>query len=214
MITAGGRALVPIEIDRDEAREAARGELSDPIYRAAEPSWRQRVLDWIAERWQDFVDAAGTLAPGGMGGLLVLLLLVLGIVVLIRLRAGKPARTHRARRAVVGGSTLTAEEHRGLAEAAFAAGDFAGAITERFRAIVAELERRAILDAQPGRTADEAAEQAGVMLPGCAVMLRHASRVFDDVHYGDRPATPHGYQLLAGVDDAVRSERPVAGVAP
>lgn len=212
-MTAGRRALVPIEIDRDEAREAARSELSDPIYRAAEPSWQQRVLDWIADRWQDLVDAAGTLAPGGMGGLLVLLLVVLGIVVLIRLRAGKPARAHRARHAVVGASTLTAEEHRGLAEAALAAGDIAGAITERFRAIVAELERRAILDAQPGRTADEAAEQAGVLLPGCAVMLRQASRIFDDVHYGDRPATRDGYQLLAQVDDAVRSERPLAGVA-
>lgn len=213
MITAGGRALVPIEIDRDEAREAARSELSDPIYRAAEPSLPQRILDWIAERWQDLVDAAGTLAPGGMGGLVVLLVLVLAMVLLIRLRAGRLARTHRARRAVVGDSTLTAEEHRGLAEAALAAGDFAGAITERFRAIVAELERRAILDAQPGRTADEAAEQGGAQLPGCAVMLRQASRIFDDVHYGDRPATRDGYQLLAQVDDAVRSERPL-GVTP
>lgn len=207
MIAGAARGDVPVDIGRDEARDAAVRELSDPIYRAAEPSWLRRAIEWVGERLEELFTATADLAPGGAAGLVVLLVLLLGIAVIVRLRAGKLARSARARRSVLGERSMSAAEHRDAAESALAAGDVAMAIVERFRAIVRELEQRGVLDEQSGRTADEVAMQAGAALPGCAGGLRDASRVFDDVYYGDRPATTAGYQALVEVDAAVRSER-------
>ena len=61
---------------------------------------------------------------------------------------------------------------------------------ERFRAIVRELEERAVLAEQPGRTAGEAAAAAAGRLPALAAELAAAARLFDDVRYGGRVATP------------------------
>lgn len=207
MTAAGAGADVPVEIGRDEARDAARRELSDPIYQAAEPSWLRRAVDWIGARIEELFTATADLAPGGVAGLVVLLVLLLGIAVIVRLRAGKLARSSRAKRPVLGAPSLSAAEHRDAAESALAAGEIDRAIIERFRAIVAELEQRGVLDQQSGRTADEAAVQAGRSLPGCAEGLREASRIFDDVYYGDRRASRAGYQVLAEVDASVGSER-------
>ena len=60
------------------------------------------------------------------------------------------------------------------------------------RAIVRSLEERALLDPRPGRTADEAAAEAGRALPAHADRLRAAARDFDDVTYGGRTATGTG----------------------
>jgi hypothetical protein len=81
-------------------------------------------------------------------------------------------------------------------------------VRERLRAIVRSLEERAVLEPRPGRTADEAASEAGAALPDCAAGLRSAALLFDDVWYGGRPAGPEGDAALRELDDRVRSARP------
>lgn len=202
----------PIDIGRDEAREAARRELADPIYREAEPSALAQAAEWLAERISEVFRAIGDLTPGGVTGLIVLLLVVLAIAIAVRLRAGKIARSHRLRRAgALDGDEATAAEHRAAAEAALARGDLDAAVTERFRAVVRGLEQRGVIERRPGRTADEAAADAGTALPEVADGLSRAARAFDDVYYGGRPATPEAYRLLAHVDDQVRARRPAIG---
>lgn len=202
-------ADVPVDVGRDEAREAAERELSDPIYHADDPSLVERVLDWLADRLGALLDGLSGVAPGGIAGVLVLLVLAVVAVVAIRLRAGKLVRTRRVRDTVLGERVLTAAEHRTASEYALARGDHSTAVTERFRAIVRELEQRAMLEVRGGQTADEIAVAAGAVLPDHAVGMRDGARVFDDVYYGGRRAMAEQYDALAALDSEIRSARPV-----
>lgn len=199
---------VPVDVGRDEARAAAERELSDPAYAAAQPSFVERIIEWVLARLDELFSGFGALGTGRTVGLVILALVALTAVVIIRLRAGRIARSGRVWSAVFAETTLSAREHRRLAEEAAARGALDVAIRERFRAIVRELEERGVLDAASGRTVDEIAAQAGQVLPTHAAALRHAAGIFDDVVYGDRPATVDGYGSLVALDDEVQSARP------
>ncbi|GAA5112400.1 DUF4129 domain-containing protein [Haloechinothrix salitolerans] len=214
MTVALGAVDVPVEPGRDEAREAARDELSNPLYREAEPSWFERLITWLGDRLDELFGAVAEAGPGGVVGLLIVLGVLLIVVVVIRLRTGKLARSPRAAEAPLGDVTVPASAHREDAAAALAAADLRGAVVARFRALARELEQRGVLDVQTGRTADELAAQAADALPACADALRAAARIFDDVYYGGKPATTDGYGVVAETDDAVRTGRPaLAGTA-
>ncbi|TNC23169.1 DUF4129 domain-containing protein [Amycolatopsis alkalitolerans] len=201
-------ADVPVTIDRDSAQHAAQAELSNPQYHAAEPGVLDRVLNWLGQRLSDLFEAASTAVPGGPLGLLVLLAVLVLVVVVVRLRVGKLARNARVPAAVFEERVRSAQDYRQAADQAFANGDFGSAVRDRFRAIVRGLEEHGVLDVRSGRTADEAARDAGARLPGSAAELAAAARLFDDVHYGDRPAAPEDYRRLSALDEQVQRERP------
>ncbi|WP_431875162.1 DUF4129 domain-containing protein [Amycolatopsis sacchari] len=201
-------ADVPVTIDRDAAQRAAEAELSGPEYHVNDPGLVERVLRWLAERLSDLFEAASTAVPGGPLGLLVLLAVLVLVAVVVRLRVGKVARNVRAPGLVFEDRSRTAADHRQAADQAAAAGDFGVAVRERFRALVRGLEERGVLEALSGRTADEAARDAGRWLPGVRDELAVAARLFDDVHYGERPASAEDHARLAALDEQVRRERP------
>ncbi len=199
----------PVELARDEAARLAREELAKQVYRDAGPGLVQRVVR-LADRARG--QAASTRSPASR-------------------RAATPgsrwsccsssppssrcgsrsARSVAARpasRPLFSGRARTAAEHRAAADAHAAAGEWAEAVRERLRAVVRSLEERAVLDERPGRTADEAAAEAGVALPAVAAELRRAARLFDDIWYGGRPAGPESDAALRGVDEQVRAARP------
>jgi hypothetical protein len=209
VVSTGAALRVPVDIDRDEARAAARRELADPAYQAAEPSLLQRVMTWIFEMFGELLGAVAGAMPGGIAGLLVMAAIAVAIAVIVRLRMGKLARSARGDKGpVFEGRTRTAAEHRRAAEEALARGELADAVRERFRAVVRDLEQRGLLDEHPGRTADEAAAEGGAQLPGSAAGLRESARIFDDVWYGGRPANREAYDRVAAVDVRVQAERP------
>lgn len=193
---------VPVDLGRDDAREAAVRELSDPAYVSGDPNPLQRALDWILERLGALFAGAGGMS--GITAITIIVAVVVLIVIIIRLRTGRTGRALRKNGEVFGTTVLSAAEHRAAAEKAAAAGDFAEAVRERFRAVVRELEQRGVLDARAGRTVDEVAHEAGRALPALAGDLRGAAVQFDDVWYGGRPATAEGYQRLVTVDGKVR----------
>jgi len=214
LVLQGLAARVPVDVGPDEAREAARRELTDPAYRAAEPSLLQRALTWAFDRLASLLDAVAATVPGGWGGLLILALIAVAVAVAVRLQVGQVTRARRrGAKPVFTGRPWSAAEHRRRAEEALARGELAEAVRERFRAIVRDLEQRGLLDERPGRTADEAAADAGAQLPGSAGGLREAAQLFDDVWYGGRPAARQAYDRLAAVDSQVQAERPVAAGA-
>ncbi|MBO7941425.1 DUF4129 domain-containing protein, partial [Streptomyces sp. S9] len=98
--------------------------------------------------------------------------------------------------------------HRAAAEAHAAQGHWNQAVQERMRAIVRALEERALLDVRPGRTADEAAAEAGRALPAHTDRLRGAARDFDDVTYGGRTATEEAYHRIAALDHDLDLTKP------
>jgi hypothetical protein len=201
-------ADVPVQVGRDEARDAARRELADPAYHAHEPSLVERGVQWLIEQVARLLDRASEAAPGGWWSLLFLLAVAALVVIVVRHRVGPLARTVRRPEPVFAGRPRTSAEHRRAAAAALARGDTAEATRERFRAIVRGVEERGLLDPRPGRTADEAAREAAALLPGCAEGLWTAAHVFDGVWYGDRPATAAGYERIAAADEQVAAARP------
>jgi hypothetical protein len=191
---------VPVVPDEPTAREWLEQELADPAYAQARPGLLRRA-------WEALQDALSQ-AEGPVSPLLLLVLVavVVGVLALVLWRTG-PLRAG-ARTGTAGAGEIGLEEHvtaagyRERADAAAAAGDWRTAVLDRFRALVRGLEERTVLDPRPGRTADEAAREAGVLLPEVADALGAAARVFDDVAYGDRAATPEHHDRVRGADEA------------
>jgi hypothetical protein len=200
---------VPVELGREEARDAAADELSRSIYQQSRPGLTERVLTWLYEQVSALLDRLSEASPGGGPGLVVLVLLVVAAVVAVRLAVGPVRASAREEEPLFVGGPRSAAEHRASAEAHAAAGRWAEAVRDRLRAVIRSLEERSLLDARPGRTADEAAAEAGRVLPDQAAALRTAARVFDDVWYGGRRATEQDDALLRDLDDRVRRARPV-----
>ncbi|WP_216214339.1 DUF4129 domain-containing protein [Amycolatopsis aidingensis] len=200
---------VPVDIGRDEAREAARAELADPAYAAAQPGPLEEAFRWLGRQVTGLFQALSDIAPGGIAGLVVLALLILVLVIAIRLRVGPIRRGARAPGPVFAAGPRPAAEYRAAAERAFAAGRLDEAVRARFRALVRGFEERGVLDERSGRTADEAASAAGARLPELAEQLRAAAVGFDDVHYGGRSATEQAYRTLTALEERARASRPV-----
>jgi hypothetical protein len=196
----------PLDPGREEARRWAWQELSDPVYARHERGLTERALLWVWRHLQDLELPAG---PGGTGGFVILVALVLVVVLVVWFRAG-PLRTaaRAARQSVLHDTTLTAAQHRGLADQAASEGRWEEAVRERFRAVVRQLEERALLDELPGRTAQEVAADASRTLPPLARPLHEGARVFDDVCYGSRRATAQHDQRLRELDAQVSSAHP------
>ncbi len=205
---AGLPTDVPVEIGRDEAREAAARELSEGIYHQDDPSIVERGLEWLQRTIEQALDSVAGIAPGGQLGLLVLVGLLVLAVIAIRLRLGRLARSRRRSLALFDDRPAGAAEHRRAADTHAASGAWAEAVRERLRAIIRDLEERALIEVRAGQTADEAAIAGGRALPSCASELRDAARLFDEVWYGRRPATAQMDRELRAVDDAVRAARP------
>ncbi|MEU3627088.1 hypothetical protein BS329_23365 [Amycolatopsis coloradensis] len=201
---------VPVDIDRDTARLRAIEELSDPTYQAARPGWLSEAFTWLVERVLRFLDTVDGAVPGGIFAVVLLVVVLIVLVVVIRLRSGPLATAAKGARAVFAGQRKASGAHRKAAEDAASRGDLDEAVREMFRAVVRSLEERALLDEKSGRTADEAAVEAGRLLPDVADALRAGARLFDDVHYGGIPATVAGYRSLSALDERCRRARPVA----
>jgi hypothetical protein len=208
VLPAGAAADVPVELGREAARRLAQLELARPEYAAGRPGLFSRAAGWLRDRLGDLLGPVAGAATNPWVGLLVLVALMAVLAVAVRLRTGPLARAGRREPALFGGTERTAAEHRAAADRCAGDGDWAGAVRERLRAVVRSLEERTLLDPRPGRTADEAAAEAGLVLPGSAADLRGAARRFDDVVYGGRPAGAEDDAALRALDERVAAERP------
>jgi hypothetical protein len=202
-------AAPPLDPTREQARDLALRELSDPAYARARPGLVERAVTWVFDRVNDLgIRSSDLTSPAAGVALLVLVAVVVLTVVLLRTgRLRGPGRAGPGR-AVFAEQVRTAAEYRLLADQAAEAGRWAAAVQERYRAVVRALEERVVLDERPGRTAHEAAAEAGDRLPAVAVALVDAAKTFDDVVYGERVAVRGDDQDLRALDDAVQRSRP------
>ncbi|MFE6450004.1 MULTISPECIES: DUF4129 domain-containing protein [Nocardiopsis] len=204
------RAPAVGEVTREEGQRRAVEELSDPLYGEQEPSLWDRFLSWLQELLADLVSQA----PDALGGWTVLgpLLVVVAVLVVWLVFWLRPTRSRRAGAPVHEGAPLDAADHRAAADRHERAGEFAAAVTERLRAISVDLEERAIITPRAGRTATELAAEASAVLTAEAEGLGEGARIFNDVAYGDRPATADSARLLRELDTRLRAARPVGEV--
>lgn len=198
----------PVAPDGGEARRWAVEELSKPVYRAAEPSW----LDSL---WQQFAEWLRSLNSGGPGmdsGIAIPMIgvaaavLIAAAIILVRPRLN--ARHKPAGDVFDADPSLTQADYRGRAAAAAARSDWRTAVVEQFRAIVRSAEERAVLDPQPGRTADELSAQMGRAFGRHAAELGRAAGVFDAIRYGGAGATGRDHADMARLDEALGSLQP------
>jgi hypothetical protein len=195
----------PVEPERDEARRWAVEELSKQHYLQAQPNW-------LEERWQEFLDWLHGLNGEGQGwgndvglpliGAVAVVLIALAII-LVRPRLN--ARRKEAGNIFDDEPSVSAETYRQRAAAASARQDWATAVVEHFRAIVRSAEDRAVIDAQPGRTADEVARQLGVAFSEASSELVSAAWLFDSVRYGKAKASAGEYASLQALDKRLLS---------
>ncbi|MFX4294809.1 DUF4129 domain-containing protein [Streptomyces bohaiensis] len=200
--------LAPVDTDREAAREAARRELSRQIYAEHRPGLVRQAFDWVWEQLGKLLSVA--VAPGGWLGVLILVAVAVALLVALRLRLGR-LRTGAGASGghdVFGDTVRSAAEYGAAADAHAAAGAWREAVRDRMRALVRSLEERTLLDARPGRTADEAATEAGAVLPELADRVRAAAGLFDAVTYGDAPAAEDDHRRLQELEETVRRSRP------
>ncbi len=196
-----------IDIDRAAAHQAAQRELAKPIY--PRPSASRRFHDWVNELLSRLMQTGESIPGGWFSVVVLLILLAVAVAVAIRV-ARRTLRTSRgAASSLFDGRQLSAAQHRATAEHAAAQGDWAAAVRHRLRAVARALEEGGVLDPVPGRTAGELAQDAGNHLPSLVTQFFEAATVFNDVTYGEEPATDSGYRVIAGLDDQLRS-RPLA----
>ncbi|MGW3040051.1 DUF4129 domain-containing protein [Kitasatospora sp. NPDC001159] len=199
----------PVTVPRDPARDAARDELLKADYHKNDPTALERITDWF---WDHIDHALGSLSGGGTDGatgLVLFLIVAVLIAAALWWRLGAPKRAARTVPGVYGTQgPRSAAQYRSDAAGHAAAGQWAEAVRDQMRALVRALEERTLLDTRPGRTADEAAVEAGRALPEHAAALTAAARAFDDIAYGDRTADQDAYQLLLDLDRTLERTRP------
>lgn len=204
----------PVTVTSDQARQLAIRELSKPQYHTipASPSPSPSTATPSPPPAHHSSNHGLTIA------LIVLAIILLLIALLLFLRwLGRP-RGSRKRKPKSGGqsaATGAADEvltgaalHRRNAERAAGTQDWAEAIRERFRAVIATLDERGLLPERADRTADEAARDAGAILPAHGAILAAAAHAFDEVEYGRYVGTPDAYAVITDVDELVRTEQP------
>ncbi|MFE6971783.1 DUF4129 domain-containing protein [Isoptericola sp. NPDC057653] len=197
-------ATVPVDPDRETAHRWLLEELSRSEYSTA-PSLLERLLQWIADLFD------GLSLGGGRFPVAFVVVVAVVLVAAIAWWVAGPVRLTRSRHrsaVVLGDDARTAEELRAAADAAAGRGDWSTAVLERFRALVRSLEERVVIDERPGRTAQEAAHDAGSRLRVVAGELHGAAGLFDDVCYGTLPARAEDDQRLRDLDARVRALRP------
>lgn len=196
-----------VDVDREAARDAAQHELGKPIYPKPSPS--ERLFDRVETLVRHLL-AQGATVPGGWFTVSVLAIVVIAAVAVTVRVTGRVLRTGRVADArLFGPAVRSAAEHRATAEDRAAGSDWAAAIRHRLRAVARQLEETGVLNAAPGRTANELAGDAGAALPWLVTELGRAAATFNEVSYGELPGTEDGYRLIVDLDDQLLSGRAV-----
>jgi hypothetical protein len=200
-------AAVPVHPDRGTARDWAVQELARREYQEAKPGLAERALHWVSEQLSKL--DLGTDTPPALA--LALIALAVGAVVAYAFyrSGGLHATARRKSGRVLPERHTTAADHRAAAQRHADAEQWEQAVVERFRAIARELEERALLRPQPGRTAREVARDGGKALPELASDLLVAAHHFDDVSYGQLRVDHRADQALRDLDERLRAARTV-----
>lgn len=199
----------PLSPAPDDARDALRRELSDPLYQAAEPTVIDRIARAVGEFFANLFSAepSGALAPAAA---IVTTVVVVALLLAALLVWGPPRRAARrraARRTVFDdGDERSAARLRADAADAAARGAWDDAVVLRFRALARGLDERVIVETAPGTTAQAFARTAARAFPAAGAELAAAAARFDDVRYLRRPATRDAYELVAMLDERLARE--------
>lgn len=172
----------------DAVRRAARQILSRPEFRPTPESPLTRLRNWIGRQLAHLLDAVlGGGRFGVLGAILAVAILIALVVVIVLAVRSTTANPVRAGFSLPGPARPPADW---LAEAAACerAGDWRGALRCRYRALVAELAGRGLVEEIPGRTTGEYRRLVSDAVPRASGPFAGATDLFEETWYGDRPA--------------------------
>lgn len=204
MITVLGLPLIsrldpPLDPSGDEARGQLRRELARPEYHDA--NLLEQINDGVERLINDSVGAAsGAPLLTVVVAILVGLLLAVAVILIVS-QAQRTARADTSPSAALTDEVITADQLRARAEAALAAGDPVAALIDAFRAVAVRQIERGRIDDVPQATAHELAGALAATFADHAPALRRGADLFDQVLYGDRPATVEQARDLLALDD-------------
>ncbi|HEV3497409.1 MAG TPA: DUF4129 domain-containing protein [Actinomycetes bacterium] len=182
--------------------------LSRPEFRPPQRSLMERVLDWVLEVIGRLLAALGGSGAGGIVGLVLLGLIVLGVGVLVARFSRGLTPSPEVAAVVPGGRLRSAAEWRAEAEAHERAGAWRDAVRSRYRALVADLARRGVVEEVPGRTAGEYRREVGQALPEAAGDFAGATELFEVAWYGRADTGAREAAHLRDLSDRVLQRAP------
>jgi hypothetical protein len=170
-----------------QARDAADTVLSRPEYKVPSPTVLQRIRTSVGEQLSRFL---GKLGVGGSASILAWLILAVAvaIVAFLVIRFAKGVTPDAARRA---GPAMarprTADDWRAEAVDHEEQGQWRAGLRCRYRALVADLAQRGLVDEVPGRTTGEYRAEVDENVPKVAPEFGSATELFEAAWYGNRP---------------------------
>ena len=189
----------PLDPSGSEARSKLRNELLHPEYH--EQNVLREVLTWVEREVNKGLDRASQASPLSTLATMVIFVALVALLAWLASQARRTARTRDEKRAVLTEEVVTAAELRARAEAALAADRFEEAVVEGFRALAVRQVERGRLTDTPGATAHEVASILAAEHPSLGERVQAGALLFDEVLYGDRPATRAQAESLLALDD-------------
>lgn len=191
----------PLDPSGDEARGQLRRELARPEYYDAD--LLERISNWLDRLINDSVGAASDSPPLTVAFATVVALLLTTAIMLMVSRARRTARASRTAKPALTDDLVDADELRARAVAALAAGDATAALVDAFRALAVRQIERGRIDDLPQATAHELAGALAATFADHRAALSRGADLFDQVLYGDRPATDDQARDLLALDDTL-----------
>jgi len=189
----------PLDPSGSEARSKLRNELLHPEYH--QQNVLREVLTWVEREVNKGLERASQASPLSTLATMVIFVALVALLAWLASQARRTARTRDQERAVLTEEVVTAAELRARAEAALEAGRFEEAVVEGFRALAVRQVERGRLTDTPGATAHEVASVLAAEHPALGDRVRASALLFDEVLYGDRPATRAQAASLLALDD-------------
>lgn len=201
----GHRLAPPLDPSTGEARSLLRRELLHAEYH--DQFLVERIVNAISRRIEQGLTAAAGAPPLTTAAALLVFLLLIGALGWLLSRARRTARAPKAAGPVRGVESVTAAELRARAEAALVQGRHADALVDGFRALTVRQVERGRLDDAPGATAHEVAGVLASAYPHQRSRVDDSALHFDEVRYGDRPATREQAAGVLALDDELAALR-------
>ena len=196
--------LADLPVPRTSAAEA--NETADRILARREfgngETWLTRARDWVVERISDLFDQIVGANGGGLLAVLVAFVLT-ALAVFLAVRFTRGLRRDQAPDRPAAPRLRPATDWRADAEANEAAGDWRAALRCRYRALVADLAARGLVEEVPGRTAGEYRREVGVNVPASSEDFAGATALFEAAWYGNRPTGPDEAQQFRALEGRV-----------
>jgi pimeloyl-ACP methyl ester carboxylesterase len=206
------RALLDLPVpirDADQVHRTADEVLSRPEFRQAARPLLSRLWDWALARLGELLVALVGTSVGSIVGLLLFLLILAAVAALAVRFARGVTRDPEVAAAIPTAPRRGAQEWRAAAQAHERAGEWRQALRCRYRALVADLARRGLVEEVPGGTAGEYRGEVERNLPAAAEAFAGATELFERAWYGRTPMgageLSHFRDLAGRVLDGIRA---------